>query len=260
MKRLFIILLFGVIGALLSPALANLKAAGIPSWIVSILFFSILVTISQILLIIKFSKTVKFLLTTPESCQGLKIDLLDDYTKQLTSLGFIDFVDYRVVDFTPPIFFRIFFNADRHCLAIIFQPLSGVMRCAIRSFFTDDWMLANSNTRADTFRSCSSQIWNRHQRRLWISQPDAKLDRVLASHLERREQLIRDLDIKIIEDLTIDSYFEYERMALKFYVHNLKRKWMVVALIETIWLFLHPKTEWMGEYQARLDILKNSAF
>jgi hypothetical protein len=259
-KSFFRIILFLTIGVLLGPVFDKLKSAGLPQWAVSLLFFSLLTTISQILLIIKISKNIKFLPTTPESFYGLKTDLLDDYTQQLTSIGFINSSDYQIADFTPSIFLRVFFNPEQKCLAVISQPSSSLMRCTIRSSFTNGWDLANLNYRTDTFKSCSSQVWLRHQRRLWVSQPDAKLAKVLASHLERRQQLVRDLDLKIIEDLTLDSYFEYERMALKFYSRNLKRKWMIVGLIQAFWLFLHPKTEWMGEYQARLDILKNSAF
>jgi uncharacterized membrane protein YhdT len=259
-KLFFRIILFFIASALLAPVFEILKATGLPKWAELPCVYLLLLTIAQVLLIIKSAKHINFLPTIPESCPGLKKDLLDNYTKQLTQLGFNHFSDYKVSDITPPIFFRIFFNTNQNFLAVIFQPLSGEMRFAIRSFFKDDWSLCDIDYRTDTFKYCSSQIWLRHQRHLWVSRPDVKVERILTSHLELRRNLIRDLDLKIIENPTVDNYFDHERMSMKFYNRNLKRKWIVVGVIQGVWLFFNPKTEWMGEYQARLDILKNSAF
>ena len=264
MKSLFRFILFVGIGtliaALIELILKPLKTAGLPSWIGSILTFSIYLTIGQLFLILKSAKTPIFSPTVSADFSGLKLDLLASYTKDLELLGFAEFADYQVANFTPRIFLRIFSNPERQCSAIISQTSSGLMKCTIQSFFTDGWSLANFAFRTDTYRSCSAQIWSRHPRLLWMSQPDPKLERILATHLQRRQQLERDLSIEIIHNPTVGTYFEYEQQVMQQYHRNLKRKWIVVAMIQAVRLYLQPKTEWMGEYQARLDVLKNSAF
>lgn len=260
MKSLVRFIFFLGVGTLLGAVLEPLKAAGLPQWVMSLLFFAILMTIVQVLSIFKTGKPLIFSLTSPPDFLGLKVDLLDKYTTELESIGFKQLVDYGIFSLTPHLFIRILVNSEQHCFAIVFQTTSGAMHCMMRSFLTDGWSLANLAYRADTYRSCTAQIWSRHHRQLWMSQPDLKLARILETHLQRRQQLERDLQIEIIQNPTVDTYLDFERMSMSRYHQNLKRKWIVVGMIQAVWLFFHPKTEWMGEYQARLDILKKSAF
>lgn len=260
MKLLGRFILFLGLGTLLAAILEPLKAAGLPSWVMSLLLFAIPVTIVQLLLLFKTGKPLIFSLTSPPNFLGLKVDLLANYTTELESIGFQQLADYGIFSLTPHIFIRILVNSEQHCFAIVFQTTSGAMRCAIRSFLTDGWSLANLAYQVDTYQFCTAQIWNRHQRQLWMSQPDLKLARILETHLQRRQQLERDLEIETIQELTAETYLDFEQMSMSRYHQNLKQKWIVVGMIQAVWLFFHPKTEWMGEYQARLDILKNSAF
>jgi hypothetical protein len=253
------ILLFGL-GTLLAAVLEPLKAAGLPQWVMSLLLFAISMTIVQVLSIVKTGKLLIFSLTSSQAFFGLKLDLLDNYTTELESIGFQQLADYGIFSLTPHVFIRILVNSEQHCFAIVFQTTSGVMRCLLRSFLTDGWSLANLAYRTDTYQFCTAQIWSRHHRQLWMSQPDLKLARILETHLQRRQQLERDLEIETIQELTVETYLDFEQMSMSRYHQNLKRKWIVVGMIQAVWLFFHPKTEWMGEYQARLDILKNSAF
>jgi predicted DNA-binding protein YlxM (UPF0122 family) len=259
-KSLIKFILFVGLGTLLAAVLEPLKAAGVPQWIMLLLLFAISMTISQILLVFKTGKPVIFSPTLPPAFLGLKIDLLDKYTTELESIGFQQLADYGVFSQTPNTFIRILVNSDRHCFAIVSQTTSGSMHCMMQSFLTDDWSLANLAYRADSYQSCIAQILGRHHRKLWISQPDLKLARILETHLQRRQQLERDLEIETIQELTVETYLDSARMGMSRFHQNLKRKWIVVGMIQAVWLFFHPKTEWMGEYQARLDLLKNSAF
>jgi hypothetical protein len=259
--KLLVRFILGVgLGTFIAAIEPFLKAAGLPQWVMSLLFFAILNAIVQILLVFKTGKPLIFSPTSPPAFLGLKVDLLANYTQELESIGFQQLADYGIFTLTPHLFIRILFNSEHHCFAIVFQTTSGVMRCAIQSFLTDGWSLANLAYQADTYQFCTSQIWCRHRRKLWMSQPDLKLARIFEIHLQRRQKLVRDLEIEIIHDSTVETYLEFERMNMNLYHQNLKRKWLVVGMIQAIWLFFHPKTEWMGEYQARLDILKNSAF
>jgi hypothetical protein len=259
--KLLVRFILGVgLGTLIAAILEPLKAAGLPQWVMSLLFFAILMTIVQLLSIFKTGKTLIFSPTSPPDFLGLKLDLLANYTQELESIGFQQLADYGIFTITPHVFIRILVNSEQHCFAIVFQTTSGSMRCVMRSFLTDGWSLSNLAYRTDTYQVCTAQIWSRHHRQLWMSQPDLKLARILETHLQRRQQLERDLEIETIQELTVDTYLDFERMAMSRYHQNLKRKWIVIGMIQAIWLFFHPKTEWMGEYQARLDILKNSAF
>jgi hypothetical protein len=260
MKLLFRFILFIGLGTLIAAILEPLKAAGLPQWVMSLLLFAISMTIVQILSIFKTGKPLIFSLTSPQAFFGLKIDLLDNYTQELESMGFKQLADYGIFTLTPYIFIRILVNSEQHCFAIVAQTTSGSMRCSLRSFLTDNWSLANLDYRTDTYRSCTAQIWGSHHRQLWMSQPDLKLARIFEIHLQRRQQLARDMEIETIQHPTVETYLEFEQMSMRRYHQNLKQKWIVVGMIQAIWLFFHPKTEWMGEYQARLDILKNSVF
>jgi hypothetical protein len=259
-KSLVRFILFFGLGTLLAAILEPLKAAGLPQWVMLLLLFAISITIVQVLSIFKTGKPLIFSLTSPSAFLGLKVDLLDKYTQELESIGFTQLADYGIFTLTPHIFIRILVNSEQHCFAIVFQTTSGAMRCVLRSFLTDGWSLGNLAYRSDTYQFCTAQIWSRHHRQLWMSQPDLKLARILETHLQRRQQLERDLEIETIQELTVETYLDFERMGMSRYHQNLKRKWIFVGMIQAVWLFFHPKTEWMGEYQARLDILKNSAF
>jgi hypothetical protein len=259
--KLLVRFILGVgLGTFIAAVEPFLKAAGLPQWVMSLLFFAMLTTIVQVLSILKTGKPLIFSPTSPPAFLGLKVDLLDKYTTELESIGFNQLADYGIFSLTPHLFVRILVNSEQHCFAIVFQTTSGAMRCSLRSFLTDGWSLTNLDYRADTYRYCTAQIWGSHHRQLWMSQPDLKLARILETHLQRRQQLERDLQIEIIQNPSVDTYLDFERMSMIRYHQNLKRKWIVVGMIQAIWLFFHPKTEWMGEYQARLDILKNSAF
>jgi hypothetical protein len=250
-------LIFAV-GTLMLALQQPLRGAGIPDWIVAILFCLVFATIVQILLAAESVSPINFSPATSTDFSWLKVNRLDDYTQELESIGLIEFSDYRTPNF---IFFRIFSNRDRDCLVVVHQKMGQAMRCTVYSFFTDNWSLASFLFQRDKPIDILNEIAYRHARVLWINQSeDLNLAEIFKFHRQRGDRLARDLNISVKQEIGADTYFDYEQMLVEIYKQNLRQKWLIITLIEACFRYLNPQSEWMGEYQDRLDILRKSAF
>ena len=91
--------------------------------------------------------------TQPENFPQLNQTQLDQYTAEITSLGFAQISDYSVtaeLGKLSPIFFRLFQNSEQRCHAMISQsfPEKGSpnpLRCMVTSFLAEDWILRTTN-------------------------------------------------------------------------------------------------------------------
>ena len=88
----------------------------------------------------------------------------------------------------------------------------------------------------------------RRPRSLWASHPRSKPTELMHYHLERRRQIAYELGVKVIEDVSAETFFAHGRKESADMQQALKRRNLAMGLAEAAVFKLKPKHEWMGEY------------
>ncbi len=94
----------------------------------------------------------------------------------------------------------------------------------------------------------------RQKRHLWAIHSNASPEELLRIHLECRQQIVADLNLKILTDMSVEAFISYTRDYCRTRYQVMKKKSLFIGLIEAYLFSLHPKSEWMGEYAARRKI------
>jgi hypothetical protein len=216
----------------------------------TIAFYLLMLTFCQLLMIINESKAVEYIQTSIDEVPSLDWRPLEQYTFELESLGFDRLMDYKPSNLSRPGLGRLFAHKEERCFAEVNQ-ISGLPTvCVISSVFTDKWALSNLNHQFTGFFG-GLMYMRRRKRSLWIAQPDRRPAELLNNHRERRAQIMSDLEIETLPDLSAASYFDREKWEAKQRLHILKTKWIVFGLIEAVIFAIAPKSEWMGDYRRR---------
>jgi hypothetical protein len=149
------------------------------------------------------------------SVEGLNQERLTEYTAALEQLGFSRLLDYRLRRGDSSElrgFERVLANSEEHCFAGIMavgalQPDQPLF-VAINSYMDGGWWLGTSNIPAR-----KADYYLRHPRILRMRYPDDPIERLVARYLERRGEILRDLDIKSLPDVSIEFFIARSREA-----------------------------------------------
>lgn len=197
---------------------------------------------------------VEFQPIQPEEVPKLSKKQLKQYTEDFQALGFTHLLDYQVKtekQSNAKGFGRLLAHPGHHCFAEINQVVrpdgpGAPMRCMIISWLEDGWSLGIGDREPNPY----SYIMRR-PKALWISQPEDAPADLLKAHLKRRGKMAKDLGVAVLDAMTAQDYFTYEQKATAERHQAMKRKNIVMALLE-IWLFpKNPKYEWLGKYARR---------
>ncbi|MDF0554877.1 hypothetical protein [Kamptonema sp. UHCC 0994] len=71
---------------------------------------------------------------------------------------------------------------------------------------------------------------------------------MLQKHLEFRQRMIGDLGIKVLTDVSWENYVKIVQESVIYRKRSLKRKNLLLAMIEVTLFELNPKSEWLGDY------------
>jgi hypothetical protein len=175
---------------------------------------------------------------------------LEERTRELEALGFTLEMDYSVDPKLRQALFgfgRLLAHQQHRCFGVIAQtfPAQGPpspLRWGIVSYLEDNWRLATSSER-------SSLLSVVHlPRDLGMNLPGLTVAELLRAHLERRQEMMKDLHIAPIPDLTPAAYFEGIRKSLMETRVAMKRR----VLLFLIWQWWRvsklPRYEWLGDY------------
>lgn len=201
------------------------------------------------------STTNEYVPVGASSVEGLNQEKLAAYTAALEQLGFSRLLDYRLRRGDSGElrgFERVFANSEEQCFAGIMA--GGVLQpdqplfVAINSYMDGGWRLGTSNIAAR-----KADYYLRHPCILRMRYPDDPIKRLVARHLERRAEILRDLDIKTLPDVSIEFFIARSREA------NVERKTKIQTAnpLGDLPLAEAQATartqEWLGDYPAEAE-------
>jgi hypothetical protein len=155
----------------------------------------------------------EFVPVDASSVEGLNQEQLAAHTVILEQMGFERLLDYRLrsggkTELSG--FERVLVNTKEHCFAGIMaagalQP-NKPLYVAINSYMEDGWRLGTSNIPAR-----KADYFLRLPRVLRMRYPDDSIEKLFARHLERRGEILRGLDIKILPEVSGEAYLRHAR-------------------------------------------------
>ncbi|MEH1819855.1 MAG: hypothetical protein V7L31_12380 [Nostoc sp.] len=217
-----------------------------------ILFFEIFV---KILLLSNISRKLKIVPAQSESLSQIDIKTFNYYTNTLESLGFTRISDLELSESSLTVA-RNFSHPKHFCFAEVIQtPGRSLVFCAINSALEQEWSVSfkdNSPNQAIVY------AFLRRPRRITVVQQGVTPEELLRSHLKFRQKIMRDLNLQLLPDISIEAYFDQSQRARTRLRKALWRKSVIVGLLEmNIFAFKSEvqKSEWLGDY-ARLTAKK----
>lgn len=183
-----------------------------------------------------------------ESLATVDVKWIDQQTRDLEQLGFIQLRDYSVP--SNPGVARSFAHPQDHCFVEIGQLVAATgelsYHTAIFSDLEQDWSLSNVNRPVRQIDSLT-HIW-RHPR--WVKQftPCLSLSELLQTHLQFRQQMMSDLAIRVATDPSWDAYEVIMRRGIENLQRRLRAKPLLIGMVEATLFELKLPPEWLGEY------------
>lgn len=181
----------------------------------------------------------------------LNFNWLQRQTEELQSLGFVQIMDYKPSKTSA--FGRCFAHPEQYCYAEvneIFQPNgeSFSRNAAIMSGLDQGWSLGSVNREVNNNSdSFSYGFWN-NPKNVRIYYPETRLEELFHKHLQMRQQMINDIGISLLTDVSWNNYVEKQQEAAIYRKRSVRQKMLLLAMIEMTKFELNPKSEWWGDY------------
>ncbi|RUT08163.1 hypothetical protein DSM106972_013310 [Dulcicalothrix desertica PCC 7102] len=131
---------------------------------------------------------------------------LNQYTRSLKSLGFVQIADFQEREAV----IRVLWHPEYQCGAEILQSLnktSPYTYCGISNIFEQGWAVAFLDNDINQIGAYALRV----PKRLTIFKSKMPLDKLLKLFLEFRKQMMSDLNISIIKDVSIDLYLDVSK-------------------------------------------------
>jgi hypothetical protein len=179
----------------------------------------------------------------------LDVVSLAHHTTILESLGFIHLIDH---DVKPGIgFARCFGHPQHYCFAEVGQLFQDTGEVILQQFvlfsvLQQDWIVAEINRQVNSGDGIA-YIW-RHPQVIRRYHPDISLDELFESHLQFRQQILTDLGVNLSTDVSWSVFEKQEQQATIFRKQVMRRKNLLLAMLEATLFELSPKLEWLGDY------------
>jgi hypothetical protein len=149
------------------------------------------------------------------------------YTQSLQSLGFVRIVDLKERETVV----RLFWHPEYHCAAEVLQSinkLSSYTYCGISNAFEQGWTLTFLDNDINQQASYALRV----PKKLTVFKSRLPLEKLLNSFLEFRTQIIPDLNITIINDISVDFYIDVLNKARKQIRQKILWKSIIFMFIE----------------------------
>jgi hypothetical protein len=170
-------------------------------------------------------------------------------TSTLESLGFVQLMDWKAEPGNG--FVRCFAHPQQYCFAEIGQLFNETgeaiaQHSTIFSLLEQDWVIGEINREV-----CSgdgiSYIW-RHPKEIRTYSPNLNLDELLETHLRLRQKILVDLGISLLTDVSWSAFCNLEKQSTLRRKQTLKRKNLLLAMLEATLFERNPKSQWLGDY------------
>jgi hypothetical protein len=175
---------------------------------------------------------------------------LDRVTAALEGLHFVRLQDYTIRAHGgkyPAGFARLFHSPGLHCYAELNQirslSIPTDVECTILSQLQDDWSIST------TTRLPSPGTWTlRKPRSVWTAHPMMQPDQLLQAHLSWRENMVYYLGVQVEPETSFEAYEQRELETWKRNRQILRRKPMILIVLEQALFSMSPKMQWSGDY------------
>ncbi len=189
---------------------------------------------------------LKFIPTQAESWENINQEELTRYTSELENLGFFQLTDYTFPSSQNVA--RLFAHPQAFCFAEIGIPRNQPVFCSISCHLENNWVLAVTDISSQTIVWAVWYAFFRQPHCLVKQFEDNSINVLFQAILDWRKQVSRDLDLKVMQDVTVETYFERENRNRKEQRHSLLFKSITWALLEVLWFSRNPQSEWLGNY------------
>ncbi len=185
--------------------------------------------------------------TQLETVPSIDSDSLNAYTRSLEALGFTKLGDYKGIESSSDVS-RLFTHAEYHCFAEVSELIGQLpMNCLIVSALEQNWRLVTTD-RQKSLTSATAYAFFRQPHVLSVYESGAEPQQLLRSHLALRQQMMTDLHLQILPDLSAQAFLDLIQRDRTQQKQRLWRKSVLFGLVEMLLFSLNPKDEWLGEY------------
>jgi hypothetical protein len=242
-----------LIWQIISPLLyVVLLSLGLPQFAIGpILGLAQLIFIMEIVFRILFCQVLLPLTFIPADLKTWPKHYQDElvrHTTELEKLGFI-----KLMDFTSPSMngaARLLGHPENFCFAEIGQVGSIPVTCTMFTFLEDRWALRVTNAPNQKLINAVWFAFLRQPRTLGKRREQSTtLKTLLQVLLEWRQQTSNDLNLKVIQEISAETFFDSQHQDRKNQTAALNRKSMVWSLMEMVWSYLNPQSAWLGDYE-----------
>ncbi|MEJ1933423.1 hypothetical protein WDZ92_24755 [Nostoc sp. NIES-2111] len=174
---------------------------------------------------------------------------LQEETKDLEALGFVHLMDYKVEPGNG--FIQTFIHLQHNCFAEIRQLFTDTKNkpekySYMYSSLTQDWDLTTINRQVH--RSDAIAYIGQHAKSVRKYHPEVYLDELLEQHLSMRIQMLNDLGISVVTDISWSAYRSLGQQAIIYRKTIMRRRNLLLAMLEATLFEIKPKSEWLGDY------------
>lgn len=190
----------------LSSWLVSLGLHGFPNFFIGLILHIVLINeIIGKFIFLRMLKPPIYEPTKVEDWPHLNLDALTYYTNEFQGLGFTSIGDYT----TPAIkgMIRTFSHSELNCFADVGQLAEQQIYCLILSELESDWTIAVTNLESTPTSRASSYAFTRLPRIIRRTISNATPTTLLQALLNRRSQMIKDLSIQPLKDVSIEMHF-----------------------------------------------------
>lgn len=189
-------------------------------------------------------------ITTIEEYPLLNFNWFQTQTDQLELLGFVRIMDYKIPQTSG--FARCFahpVNSSYIEINEVFKPTgeSFARNISIMSSLEQGWTLSGVNQEVNNIASISYGFW-RNPRSVRIYYPNLNLEEFLHNHLKMRQQMIANIGVSVLTDVSWDNYVRKQQEAMIYRKKAMKQKSLLLAMIDVTKFELNPKSEWLEDY------------
>lgn len=228
-----------------------LKTVGLPMPIIQLILrvLPLILTLEIFVkgILLQFAvRPLKFVSTQPESWRNVSQEKLARYTSELEQLGFVKLIDFTGSGMQGMA--RLFAHPQKFYFAEVGQVSNVPMFCSIFCYLDEQWCLGVTNNSPSPMTSAVWYAFLRQPRSLVKPFENASPNLLLQLLPGFQEQVAKDLNLKQIQDIQIETHFEKERINRIKQRRSLLRKSMTWALLEMLWFSVNPKSEWLGDY------------
>ncbi|MEH2296257.1 hypothetical protein [Nostoc sp.] len=120
--------------------------------------------------------------------------------------------------------------------------------CAISSALEQEWSVSFKD---NSLNPAIFYAFLRRPRGISVLEQGVTPEELLRSHLKFRQKIMRDLNLQLLPDISIEAYFDKSQRIRTDQRKALWRKSVIIGLIE-MWLFPFKseakKSQWLGDY------------